>query len=149
MVLCEAWSLRSAILQQANIDEDMIKRQVHCFYAAARRDPLIGPIFNARIGDWSEHLARMCAFWSSATLMTGAYSGTPMQAHATLPIGDDHFARWLELWAATAYVQCPSAAAERFILLARRIAHSLSRGIAVHRGELPVRKPSARSSVDA
>jgi hypothetical protein len=37
----------------------------------------------------------MCAFWSSVTLMTGRYHGTPMARHAPLPIDADHFDRWL------------------------------------------------------
>jgi hemoglobin len=127
-------------MQDVGIDELMIERQVHGFYAAARHDPLIGPIFEAKIADWDRHLARMCAFWSSVALMSGHYSGTPMQAHAPLPIADEHFERWLELWTATARAQCPPAAAERFSLLARRIAQSLSHGVAVHRGELPERR---------
>lgn len=130
-------------MQDADIDEAMIQRQVHAFYAAARRDPLIGPIFEAKVEDWDRHLARMCAFWSSVTLMTGRYSGTPMQAHMPLPIADEHFACWLQLWAATARAECPPAAAERFILLAGRIAQSLSHGVAVHRSELPARRPGA------
>lgn len=128
-------------MQDASIDEAMIERQVHAFYSAARRDPLIGPIFEARVGDWNHHLARICAFWSSVVLTSGRYSGTPMQVHAPLPIADEHFVCWVELWAATARAQCPPAAAEQFILLARRIGQSLSHGIAIRRGELPTRRP--------
>lgn len=113
-------------------------RQVHAFYAAARRDPLIGPVFEARVDDWDRHLGRMCAFWSSVALMSGRYAGTPMQAHAPLPIEAAHFDRWLALWAETARLRCPPAAAERFVTLAARIARSLAHGIAAHRGELPV-----------
>lgn len=120
------------------IDEAMIERQVHAFYAAARRDPLIGPVFEARVDDWDRHLGRMCAFWSSVALMSGRYAGTPMQAHAPLPIEAAHFDRWLALWAETARLRCPPAAAERFVTLAARIARSLAHGIVVHRGELPV-----------
>lgn len=120
------------------IDEAMIERQVHAFYAAARRDPLIGPVFEARVDDWDRHLGRMCAFWSSVALMSGRYAGTPMQAHAPLPIEAAHFDRWLALWAETARLRCPPAAAERFVTLAARIARSLAHGIAAHRGELPV-----------
>lgn len=125
-------------MQDSGIDEPMITRQVHAFYMAARQDPLIGPVFEAKVQDWDRHLGRMCAFWSSVALMSGRYNGAPMQAHAPLPIAADHFGRWLELWAETAREQCPPEAADRFILLAGRIARSLEHGIAVHRGELPV-----------
>lgn len=121
----------------AGIDETMIERLVHEFYAVARQDDVIGPIFEAKITHWDSHLARMCAFWSSVTLASGRYSGSPMQAHAPLPVMDEHFERWLDLWVKTAHAHCPPAAAERFILFARRIAQSLSHGIDVHRGNLP------------
>lgn len=125
-------------MQDSGIDEPMIERQVHAFYATVRHDPLIGPIFEARVRDWDKHLGRMCAFWSSVALMSGRYNGTPMQVHAPMPIASPHFGRWLELWGETARRDCPPEAADRFILLASRIARSLEHGVAVHRGELPV-----------
>ena len=119
------------------IDETMIRRLVHAFYARVRGDTLLGPIFNAAIDDWDTHLDKLCAFWSSVTLMTGRYKGTPMQAHAALPdIDAKHFERWLALFADTAYEHCPPAAAALFADRATRIAQSLQMGIALHRGEL-------------
>jgi hemoglobin len=121
----------------AGVTEAMIERLVHTFYARVRRDPLIGPIFNAAIADWDTHLAKLCDFWSSVTLMTGRYKGTPMRVHAELPgIAQEHFARWLALFQATALTTCPPAAADLFVDRAHRIAESLQMGIALHRGEL-------------
>lgn len=129
-------------MAETDIDEATIERQVHAFYTAARTDAVLGPIFEARVTDWDCHLGRMCAFWSSVALMSGRYHGTPMQAHINLPIEDAHFARWLDLWGHTARAQCAPSAAERFILLAGRIAQSLSHGVAVHRGALPTQRVS-------
>src|SRR5689334_852506 len=70
---------------EAGVTEAMIRDLVHTFYARVRADALLGPIFNARIADWPVHLDKLCGFWSSVTLMTGRYKGTPMQAHAALP----------------------------------------------------------------
>jgi hemoglobin len=112
----------------------MIRRLVHTFYERVRADALLGPIFDARISDWEPHLARMCAFWSSVTLMTGRYHGRPMQAHAPLPVDAGDFGRWLALFMATAREVCPASAAEHFIEKARMIAESLQLGIAAHRG---------------
>jgi hemoglobin len=112
----------------------MIERLVHGFYARVRQDEVMGPIFAARIRDWSPHLARMCAFWSSVALMTGVYHGRPMQAHQRLSIDSAHFDRWLMLFEATARDLCPPAAADHFIDRARRIAESLELGIALHEG---------------
>jgi len=121
---------------RTGIDEDMIRRLIHAFYDCVRADALLGPIFAARIADWELHLQRMCAFWSSVTLMTGRYHGRPMQAHAALPIDDRHFQRWLALIAVTAWAACPASAAEHFIQKARSIAESLQLGTATQRGLL-------------
>ena len=94
------------------INEEMIRDLVHAFYARVRRDPILGPIFNARIDDWPHHLDKLCAFWSSVTLMTGRYKGTPMKVHAELPEATaGHFERWLALFQATAISVCPADAA--------------------------------------
>lgn len=120
----------------AGVTEAIIRDLVHTFYARVRRDPLIGPIFNARIEDWPAHLDKLCAFWSSVTLMTGRYKGTPMRVHAELPgISQEHFGRWLALFHATAEDVCPGRAARLFVDRSERIAESLQLGIALHRGE--------------
>ncbi len=118
------------------IDEDMIRRLVHAFYARVRDDEVLGPIFAARISDWEPHLERMCAFWSSVVLMTGRYHGRPMPAHAPLPVTAEHFDRWLALFADTAARQCPPPAAARFVERAKAIAESLELGIATYRGQV-------------
>ncbi len=133
---------------EVGITEEMIRNLVHTFYARVRRDPLIGPIFNARIEDWPAHLDKLCAFWSSVTLMTGRYKGTPMKAHAELPdIATVHFERWLALFQATAIRICPPDAAQVFIDRANRIADSLQLGIALHRGDAVVPPMRRRSPV--
>lgn len=54
--------LTAEIMARTGIDEQMIDRLVRNFYSKVRRDPLIGPIFDARIQDWEPHLHRMCGF---------------------------------------------------------------------------------------
>ncbi len=124
------------IQAETGIDEPMIEMLVHAFYARVRNDPLIGPVFAARITDWDLHLGRMCLFWSSVVLMSGRYHGAPMQKHAPLPVDAQHFDRWLELYRQTARTHCPPAAAELFIQRAGLIARSLELGIASARGVL-------------
>lgn len=121
---------------QAGIDEAMIERLVRRFYAKVRDDALLGPVFAARIDDWEPHLARMCAFWSSVTLMSGRYRGNPMQKHLTLSVDAAHFDRWLALFEETAAKLCPPAAAVQFVSRARRIAQSLELGVAGAHGVL-------------
>jgi truncated hemoglobin YjbI len=94
------------IIARTGIDEAMIDRLVRTFYSRARLDQLIGPIFENRVHDWEGHLGRMCAFWSSVTLMSGRYHGQPMVAHLPLSIDSPHFDRWLEIFAATARDVC-------------------------------------------
>lgn len=118
----------------AGITESMIRDLVHTFYAKVRKDPLLGPIFNDKVRDWDAHLALLCRFWSSVTLMTGTYKGRPMPLHAALPeIDNHHFVRWLALFEETAREVCPPAAAELFIDRSQRIAQSLQQGIALYR----------------
>jgi hemoglobin len=119
----------------AGIDEAMIAELVDRFYARVREDELIGPVFEARIEDWDEHLVKLRAFWSSVVLMTGRYKGQPMPVHAAIfEITDAHFERWLSLFADTAKKVCPPAAAALFVDRSQRIAQSLRLGIAASRG---------------
>ena len=121
---------------EVGVDEAMIARLVHGFYALARRDQVLGPIFEARVADWPAHLQRMGAFWSSVMLMSGRYHGQPMTAHSALPIDAEHFDRWLALFEQSARALCPEAAADAFVERARRIAESLELGIAGQNGRL-------------
>ncbi len=122
------------VLSQNGIDEALIERLVRGFYLRVREDAMLGPIFEARIADWEPHLQRMCAFWSSISLMSGRYQGQPLRMHLPLPIDARYFDRWLTLFEATAHEICPPAAADLFVDRARRIAQSLEFGIAVSRG---------------
>jgi hemoglobin len=136
-------SAQSARLQSspgfpAGVTEAMIQALVRTFYGKAREDPLLGPIFEAAVEHWEQHLEKLCDFWSSVMLMSGRYHGTPMQAHARLSgLGDEHFVRWLQLFRDTAAAVCPPEAEALFVDRAERIAQSLRIGIAVARGEPP------------
>jgi hemoglobin len=122
------------IVARTGIDEPMIERVVRGFYARVRQDPLIGPVFEARVTDWEPHLQRMCAFWSSVALMSGRYHGSPMVKHMPLPVDAGHFDRWLALFRETVRELCPPAAQAHFIERAERIAESLEMGVATHHG---------------
>lgn len=128
--------LTAGIRRDTGIDEAMIEVLVDVFYGKVRADPLLGPVFAARISDWAPHLEQMRLFWSSVALMSGAYHGRPMPKHLPLPIDASHFDRWLALFEQTAREVCPPAAAEHFIDRARRIAISLELGVAGANGVL-------------
>lgn len=113
------------LMAETGLDDAMLHDLVHRFYDKVRVDPMLAPIFAARIADWEPHLERMVAFWSSVALMTGRYHGAPVPAHASLPVNGKHFERWLALFRQTAEETCTSAGAIHVIERAERIAQSL------------------------
>lgn len=79
-----------------------IRQLVDTFYDQVRVDPLLGGIFNGVIGDrWPEHLAKMYRFWGTVLVNEGSYTGAPFRPHATMPLEQKHFDRWLELFHGT------------------------------------------------
>lgn len=120
------------------LDEAMIRAVVHRFYAEVRRDPLIGPVFEAAIApdEWPRHLAKLCDFWSATLLRTGRYAGRPLPPHLNIPdLGEEHFRRWLQLFRDTVQQLCPPEVAALFMDRALRIAHSFRLAVAFSRGE--------------
>ncbi len=114
--------------------EDQITQLVHAFYARVRRDARLGPIFDAHVDDWDQHLAKLVDFWSSILRRTGRFSGTPMPRHAALPGLDAAlFRHWLSLFRATAAEQPNQAMAAQACTMAERIAQSLWMGYQISR----------------
>jgi hemoglobin len=111
------------------ITEPGIKALVRQFYGKARRDPVIGPVFEDAVADWDEHLDKLCDFWSSVMLTSGRYKGNPMAAHIRQPIEPEFFDRWLGLWRETAGEVFAADAAGQFRFKAERIAESLKLGL--------------------
>lgn len=131
----------AAIAAETGLSYAVIEEMLRDFYARARADALLGPIF-AKVGDWEAHIGIVTDFWSSVALMTGRYHGQPMRAHFDLGLTPAHFARWLELFEATVAERCTPAGAALLTNRARTIARSLEMGIAVARGDLPGRAPN-------
>ena len=120
------------------LDEAMVRAVVDDFYAKARRDEVIGPVFNRVIADadWPDHLDKIASFWSSMLLGTGTYTGRPMPKHMAIPeLADAHFSRWLALFRQTVTQLCPPDIAELFIERSERIGQSFRLNIASRRGE--------------
>jgi hemoglobin len=116
------------------ITEHTIAELVDRFYSKVRRDELIGPIFEAAIGEqWDAHLAKMRAFWSSVMLATRSYKGNPMMTHLQLPrLRREHFDRWLDLWRETAAEVCSEPGARAFVQRAEMIAERFLYAIDYH-----------------
>jgi len=106
-----------------------IERLVDRFYDRVQIDPVLGPIFNPAVHDWSGHKRTLVSFWSSVALRSGTYRGNPMAAHRPHPIRAEHFDYWLALWRDTAdEVMSPQHAA-LFGEYAGRIGRSLRYGL--------------------
>jgi hemoglobin len=114
-------------LDELELNEAAIAEVVDRFYTRVRRDPVLGPVFNAAVADWDEHLPRLVDFWSSVMLRSGRYKGDPVavhQRHAGV-ITPAMFDRWLGLWSETTGELLPEAAARAMQTRAGMIAESL------------------------
>jgi hemoglobin len=56
------------------------------FYADVRQHQVIGPIFNARIQNWPEHVAKIAEFWARATGGPSNYAGQMPLKHLALGV---------------------------------------------------------------
>jgi hemoglobin len=113
----------------AEITEPALADLVSRFYARARQDELIGPVFNAAVDDWEEHLVKLTGFWSSVMLGTSRYKGNPFGAHQKHPLKPEMFERWLGLWSETVGEMFEPEAAEQLRQRAMRIGDSLQQGL--------------------
>lgn len=118
-----------------------ISTLVYQFYDRVREDAQLGPIFNAHIHDWDEHLQTMVRFWSSLLIGAGTYQGMPMPKHIALPdLSAELFQQWLALFHETAAELPNRPFAERAEEYAHRIARSLWYGYQLH--NQPLNSPS-------
>lgn len=82
------------------------------FYAQARADSVLGPVFAAHVSDWDTHLEAVTAFW--VTMLGGGvgWRGNLNHIHAPLGVRGVHLARWLALFRAAAEAHLPPEAAQ-------------------------------------
>lgn len=121
-----------------DLDDAMVTAVVEAFYGKARRDEVIGPVFNRVIPEagWPAHLKTIADFWSSMLLGSGRYYGRPMPKHIAIPeLSDMHFVRWLALFRETVEELCPPDVAALFVERAERIGYNFRLRIAQYRGE--------------
>jgi hemoglobin len=103
------------------------------FYAKARRDAVLGPLFETAIGaDWDAHIERIVSFWLTATRLERSYDGGEfMRAHLKhRSIRVDHIPRWLALFDATLAASCSTAQADALRDIAVRMAENIELGLA-------------------
>jgi hemoglobin len=123
------------------ITEADIRVLVDRFYAKARRDPVIGPVFDRAVDDWDAHLATLADFWSSVMLTSRRYKGNPMAAHLKHPIEAPFFDHWLRMWRETASEVFDPGVAAQFSAKAERIAESLKLALFYRLGDISARPP--------
>ena len=97
------------------------------FYGAIRGDGLLNPIFTdiAKV-DWEQHLPKIYAFWDAMILSIPGYAGRPFPSHTVLPVGREHFERWVELFNATVNRHFSGEGAVRAKGAASSIAHTFA-----------------------
>jgi hemoglobin len=82
--------------------EEDIRLLVDSFYGRVAEDEVLFPVFSAALGeDWSHHMPIMYRFWGTLLLGNMTYQGNPFLKHVKLPIGAEHFQRWLSLFERT------------------------------------------------
>lgn len=77
-----------------------VESLVQQFYAIARTDALLGPVFFGALGDgdWSHHLGVVSNFWCTVLLGERSYPGGFMWKHLRLPLRAEHVDRWALLF---------------------------------------------------
>src|SRR5687767_11351086 len=106
---------------------DGILRLLKPFYVDVRQHAVLGPIFDARIQNWPEHLAHITEFWVRQTGGPSNYPGGFAAAHLPLGIQPSDLQHWLALWEFNCRRHLASAEAEEMIALARSIGSQLQK----------------------
>ena len=113
---------------------EQIEAMVHGFYASVRDDQILGPVFNARIEAWPQHMERMVLFWRAVLRSEGTFTMSPRGAPPTLHRAMDevslsHYERWLSLFGTVVDDIFEPDAAEEVKDAASRIVFAFSRYI--------------------
>lgn len=125
-------------IETQHINRDAVpdeRKTIHAFvvdfYSHIRRDIVLGPIFNEKIGDhWDAHFETLTDFWMTVLHGVQQYKGNPFLAHRQTPgIRPGHFDRWLDIFAESAKRKLPAPLAEEAITKSKRIADSLRQGL--------------------
>ncbi|WP_282094016.1 group III truncated hemoglobin [Epibacterium ulvae] len=126
--------MSDANLARFEISAAQIDRVVAVFYAAVRKDAVLGPVFANHVKDWPEHEEKIAAFWRNAILRERCYSGNPMRVHVSRPdVKADHFPIWLGLFHSILQAELPPEIARQWGALADRVGEGFRTGITAMR----------------
>jgi len=99
----------------------VLLRLLHHFYADVRQHRLIGPVFEAQVENWPEHIEKIATFWSQVTGGPAVYDGGMPARHIPLGLKEEHFQAWLGLWEVNCLVWLDTESANELIVLAQQI----------------------------
>jgi hemoglobin len=113
-------------------NRDDIYALVSEFYRRAFADELLGSIFtDVAHMDLEHHMPIMCDFWETVLFRAGLYRRNALALHVILdkkvPLGAEHFDRWLAIWAQNVDEHFAGEKAELAKVQAGRIAGSIHR----------------------
>ena len=122
------------------------------FYGRAFADPLLREVFVDVVHmDLEEHLPVIVAFWQKVLFDSGTYSGRTMEVHRRvhqrIPLNEEHFSRWLELWHG-ALGRFSGPVADRAAAHATRMATGLLKSLSAPPRELPLLSSKASPEAD-
>ena len=128
--------------QQAET-EASLRRLVERFYEIGRADAVLGPLFEAAISDWEEHIGIVADFWSRSLLGTDRYRGNVFGSHMRLPVEPVHFDLWLSVFRQAAEEVLSPLLAQQAMAKAVHMTESIKVGLFPYRDAegKPTRKP--------
>jgi hemoglobin len=124
--------------------KDIASRQeieilVNEFYNKVRLNETLGPIFEQELHDkWDAHMEKMYRFWETVLLNVHTYSGSPFPPHAKLPIDQQHFDTWLQLFQQTLDENFSGPKADEAIWRAQKMAEMFEYKLAYIHNNRPV-----------
>ncbi len=124
--------------QTASDFDTAIHTCVRGFYEAARKDALIGPVFEGTIRDWDAHLKTMDDFWASALLGVERYKSAPFPPHLKLDMTQAHFDRWRDLWTPAATAHLPEPLRSKAISMGEHMSHCWGRAYVAMKEQMAV-----------
>ena len=77
---------------------------VDSFYREAKKDEMLGPIFNQFVDDWEPHVRKVASFWEATLFSLGSYKSNPIELHQKVDetldhsLVQEHFDRWVRIW---------------------------------------------------
>ncbi len=122
-----------------NLDD--IKVLVNAFYDKVKRDELLAPVFMSKIpGDWTAHLGIMYRFWNAALFNVREYTGNPFMKHMNLPLGQEHYESWINLFYETVDEQFEGTIADEAKRRAMIMAHTFYSRMQIRKEPVPFPK---------